>query len=238
MTPPAGTDAGTDDWARYEAALGALHAARDAAASRARAARAEADRRTGQVAALSDRLAEQQQALLALADALRVPLATADLIPAAVPDCHPAQAVADVQTRLDAADAAVAEARRVAALPQLLPAWSSSPARAAVVYAGFCVPNSLFTVLLALTGETPSWLLKVWFLVLWPALTASLGGLLVTRVSRPRTPADADAVQRRFEIAARGRRWGPPYRRLGAVIAVASWGLPGFVLQPGALGFW
>jgi len=239
MNSPTDPDADPDAWAGYTAALAVLHSARDAAAADVRAALAADVRRSEQLTALGTRLAHQQNALLALAADLRVPLTAADLVPTpGPPGRHPGPAVGDIQTRLTTADAAVAEARRVATLPQLLPAWSSPLARAAVVYAVFCVPNSVVTVSLAFTGETASRLVWMWFLLVWPALTALLGGRLVTQASRPRSAAnDDDPLRRLSEIARRTRRWGPPYRALGALIAVASWYVPGFILEPTALGF-
>jgi hypothetical protein len=223
-----------DPWAEYTAALASLHAARDAAAGDVRAARAAQARRAEHLAVLGGRLAEQQSTLLALAADVRVPLTAAEL---ACPAGQPGAGVGEVEARLSAAQAAVAEARRVAGLPQLLPAWSSPLARAAVVYAVLCVPNFLITVALAFTGKTESWLVSTWFLVVWPLLTASLGGRLVTHVSRPRATGDDDPLRQLTDLARRAGRWGFPYRALGVLIALASWLGPGFILEPDALWF-
>jgi hypothetical protein len=239
MTTAAPRPASEVAWAAYAEALGSLHAAREAAVAAHRAARRAEAARAAEISALTARVAQQQQALVAFADRLGAPLTPADLSPAAVPPGDPAQAPAELRRRLDAADAELAEARRVAALPQLLPAWESAFARAAVVYAAFAVPNVLLTVALAMAGVHESRFLKVWFIVLWPALTAIVGGLVVAHVSRPRAAEEPAAGEpaRGTAVAPRSTpgRWGRHYRRFGLLLAWASWLVPGYLLAPVSL---
>jgi hypothetical protein len=94
----------------------------------------------------------------------------------------------DARARLAGADAALAEVRRVARLPQLLPQWSSRLARAAVVYLGLTLPNILLVVLLSVAGVRGNTPVLVWFVVIWPLVTAVGGAWLIGRVEAPRLP--------------------------------------------------
>jgi hypothetical protein len=228
------TKLAADQWLAYAEALARLHTARDAAVNAHRVTRTAQAKRTAELAHLTNRLGEQHQALLELAARLRAPLTAADLAPAPVPACDSLAAAADLRARLAQTDAAFAAAERVARLPQLLPEWSSPLARAAVVYAGFGVPNLLLTVAFALTGQHSSWLLTIWFLVIWPAVTAFVGGYVVTYVSQPRAARNTPAQPVPFDFRRLSRKWGPPYRRFGMIIAWLSWLIPGIILEPDA----
>src|SRR5512144_316125 len=102
MTVPQRERPAADPWAAYADALGRLHAARGAAVTAHRAARRVEAERADELTRLTDRLAEQQHALMDLAARVRAPLTAADLAPAAVPGCPPAEAAADLRRRVDA----------------------------------------------------------------------------------------------------------------------------------------
>jgi hypothetical protein len=139
---------------------------------------------------MAARLAEQQGHLADLADRLRSPLGPDDLAPA--PGGGPAD-VAELRVAVDAAAATLAEARHVATLPRLLPGWTSRFARAAVVYGAFGIPSLLLTIFLAMAGVHGNRTVLIWFVVIWPAVTAIVGGLVVRFVSR--SPLDGELAR-------------------------------------------
>jgi hypothetical protein len=233
----------TGGWPAYAGALADLHAARAGlAAGRQGAARGRAER-AARLAALDAALQAQQAELRALAADLRAPLTDADLQPLPgpplpspslpgpslpgppLPGDATGAAEADAQARLESAAAALAEARRVARLPQLLPEWSGDLGRAAVVYLGFAVPNVLLVVALSVTGVHGSSAALLWFVVIWPLVTAVGGAVTVSRTAAPRLPPD--------EPAALLTRLRPPrrYPWLGVLVAWASWLGPGWLLD-------
>jgi hypothetical protein len=227
-----------DGWAGYAKALGVLHSARDAAyQAHLTAQRAKAEREA-EASHLTARLGEQQRALVGLATQLKAQLSAPDLAPSAVPPLDGPAALADLRARVDAADAALVEARRVARLPQLLPEWDSRFARAAVVYAGFGIPSFMLTILLSMIGVHENTAVLIWFAVIWPLVTAFGGGAVVVQVTRPRQatekPGDAtDPDDRELQsialpmLAVRER----VYRWFGLLVAWASWLVPGAILD-------
>jgi hypothetical protein len=243
-----------DGWTGYAEALGMLHSARDTAYRTHLAARQAEAERKAQVSHLAARLGEQQRALASLAAQLKAPLSATALAPSAVPPLSRPTAVADLRARVDAADAALVEARRVARLPQLLPEWDSRFARAAVVYAGFATPNLFLTILLSLANrlsliESEGKGVFLWFAVVWPAVTAFGGGFVVSRVAQSRlerktsSPAGnptngtggipmSQQIPLISQLLSPNRR----YRWFGVLLALACWWLPGMIIDPGHSG--
>lgn len=246
-----------DGWPGYAAALGALHAARDAVHQARLATRRAQAEREAELSHLSARLSEQQRALVELATRVKAPLSATDLAPSAVPPLDTPTALADLRARVDAADTALTEARRVAGLPQLLPEWDNRFARAAVVYAGFATPSLVLSVplslanrlsLVAFGGEV-----ILWFAIIWPAVTAFGGGFVVARVARPRAGrgssstgstgepvTGAEEVRPLHGLPLAGRLFAPDrrYRWFGALLALACWYVPGLIIDPDHSGLW
>jgi hypothetical protein len=219
-----GTGDGVSGWEGYASALERLHEARAAVtAGRLGSARRGAERQA-RLRALDAALAAQHTELHALAEDLRAPLTAADLGPLPVPPLPWATADADAQARLGAARAALAEARRVARLPQLLPQWSSELARAATVYLGFTLPNVGVVVALSAAGVHENSGALLWFGVIWPLVTAVGGAATLSRAGLPRLPpGDPYALARPRPM----RR----YPWLGVLVAWASWLVPGGLLD-------
>jgi hypothetical protein len=216
-------------WAAYAEALVGVHRQRE------QIARDASSTRSGLVAdleRLGEQVAAQRARLETLGQQLRAPLSPADLSPALAPQPVPTPVAGQSRAGelggwLSGADRAADEARQIAALPQLLPGWTSASARHAVVYALLVLPNAVFTIGLSLLGVTGSDPLLWWFVLIFPLMAAVGGGLLVGRLCAPRA-SRALLEQGRPEPAE------PPRRRqrgLAVVFAWASWLVPGFTLD-------
>ncbi|HEY6798007.1 MAG TPA: hypothetical protein VI248_25305 [Kineosporiaceae bacterium] len=215
----------TGGWEAYARALTDLQLARrHELADRAGSARRRAERQA-RLRDLDAALRAQQAELRALAADLRAPLSPDDLGPLPVPPLDGLAADADAQARLEGAQAAMAEARRVARLPQLMPEWSGTLGRAALVYLGFAVPNVVVVVALSVAGVHGSSAALLWFAVIWPLVTAVAGGVLLGRARAPRLPPDEPST------ALAGLRPARRYPWLGVLMAWASWLVPGWLLD-------
>lgn len=237
-----GDPGGDGAWAAYAEALGHLHRERDAAFEAHRSGQLADARRVAEVNELAARLTEQQGALVDLAARLRAPVDPATLTPSGVPPLDGDDAVADLHARVDGVDAAIAEARRVAVLPQLVPEWRGRFARAAVVYTAFAIPSMLLTVMMSLAGVGENRNVLLLFAVIWPAVTAVGGGAVVGEVARSRAGDDPsfEPERRAAGLApgaggagspGSGRRREPRYRWFGVILAWASWLVPGATLD-------
>jgi hypothetical protein len=219
----------TADWDGYATALADLSAARRAVAAGHRGAQERRAGRRARVHELAGDLQAQQARLADLAGRLRAPLDAADLTPEPAPPLPWAEAAKDAEARLRAADAALAEAERVARLPQLLPQWSGDFGRAAVVYLALTVPNVVLVSMLSVAGVKGSTAAAFWFIVGWPLLTAIAGSLIIERVSIPRLPPDDDHLAVRAALV---RRRSPRrYPWFGVLVAWAGWLIPGWLLD-------
>jgi hypothetical protein len=171
---------------------------------------------------------EQRGRLEELARQVRAPLPPDHATPLPAEPLPWEAAAADARARVEEADAAVVEARRVARLPQLLPDWSGDLGRAAVVYLGFVLPNLVPLVVLSAAGVHENAAVAFWFVVAWPLVTAVGGALVIGRVSRPRIAPedDPDAVR-----PAATRRRIRRYPWLGILMAWLGWFVPGWLLD-------
>ena len=226
---------GDGSWAAYAESLGALHQARDDAFRTFRAGQvADAEHRAA-LDRLTTRLRDHRTAIEELATRLRAPAITVDLAPRAL--LSPGgSSLTDLQDRVDDVDTVLTQARHVATLPQFLPGWRSPLARAAVVYAGFGIPNLLLSVLLSLAEvDSPGALL--YFAVIWPAVTAIGGGIVVRIVTRPRSGDDSsfrrhpndtgtDIAENTAAVADSVGRRERRYRWLGLLVAWTTWLVP------------
>jgi hypothetical protein len=211
-------------WPDYATALDALHRARDAVVRAEGGARSRRAAHEQAVHQLAVALADQGERLSTLADDVHAPLppdARAPL-PGAPPLPRDA-AEADARERVRVADEALAEARRIAGLPQFIPEWSSQLARAAVIYLVLAVPAVLMVVLTFRVKDN-GWLM-LWFVVVWPLVAAIAGAALLARVSRPRIPPDATESLARRLRPPRNHPW------LGFLFSVAAAYLTQLVLE-------
>jgi hypothetical protein len=232
-----GADGEPSEWAGWDAYADALSRVQVALATADRTAAAERERlaaRAELVRTSAAELDQRHQALTDLAAELDAPLDPSRLTPLADERLPVAQlrvgdestgedpwdrGARDQQRLLAAVDAALAEARRVAGLPQLLPQWSSRLARAAVVYAVVAAPSLVLTVLLSAAGVTGNDAVLLWFLVVWPLVTAVTGRLLLGRLGAPRLPHEPSPPRL------------PRYPWLGVLLAWALWWIPGWALD-------
>jgi hypothetical protein len=257
---PGGTVAG---WDRYAGALAELARARDDAARQGAGRRTVQRRRHHDLAAARTALDQQRAGLLGLAGSLgvvppdREPAAGPTSLPASsVPSDgsasagpEPARAgeteqadpgaafdreLTELGARITTTHRAAERAGEVAHLPQLLPQWSGTIARPAVVYLGFCLPNVALTVGLSAFEVHDGPGLLPWFVLIFPLLTITVGGWLVGRLCAPRLGedtlqdlADRYAGRPHRSLAARVKR----HRWLGLLIAWGSWLIPGLLLD-------
>lgn len=211
-----------EHWDGYRAALDALHDARRAVVTAQEGGARQRRERRGRLEALDARLGDQAARLTDLAGRLRAPLDPAAFTPLPVPPLPWAESSADAAARADAAEGALAEAVRVGRLPQLLPGLRSALARAAVVYVAFALPNGVLSMMLTKASGDRVWL---WFLVVWPLVTAVGGSIVIGRTSEPRLPPEGSE-----QVLARLR----PLRHhpwLGVLIALASWWVPAWLID-------
>ena len=215
-----------EPWTTYVTALERVGAANTASTD---LAGARSRLRREHLTALEGRgraLAAQKEALDALAERLRAaPTALPPTAPA-VPTLSWADGLADLDRHLTAADRAAEQARNAGHLPQLLPQWSGTRARNAVIYAALCIPNAAFSAIVSLVGAEPSSRRFLWFLIVFPVLVAVTGVILIGRIAAPRIvdpapgPAPITATERRRRSVL-----------VGLLIAWASWIVPGQVFE-------
>jgi hypothetical protein len=249
-------------WTAYARALATLAEAQDALALADAGRRARQQRRHTDLASLRESVERHGTDLVQLAARLDVPVGEQDLSTAGVgqpvgqglgqpvgqglgqPVDRPLEPGAgperwdDEFRALQAQDAAVEaitlETVEVAHRPQLLPQWSGTVARPAVVYLLFCLPNAVFTVLLSGFGVTGNSALAVWFIAAFPLIAMIGGGALVGRLCAPKLTRPT--LQDMADQAA-GRPPRPPSatvkrrRWLGLLFAWGSWLGPGLLLD-------
>jgi hypothetical protein len=130
---------------------------------------------------------------------------------------------ADLNDLVSRVDQLIVDAVTIGRRPQLLPDWSSDFARNTIAYLGLVSPNALFTISLSLLGLNGGIALFLWFAVVFPAIAAVGGGVLVGRICAPRLSGPVSMTEARSPR--RHHRW------VAVVLAWASWLVPGIALD-------